>query len=123
MLLRSSVSAGLAVLSVYSATKAAPRRVYTFPRSRGGALGGKTSTPSHRVSVDTDTELMVSAASSETRSFAAVPCGALADIDDVAEAVEFLLSSRSKNITGTVLTDAEHFGIARCSTLTDAPSN
>jgi 3-oxoacyl-[acyl-carrier protein] reductase len=28
----------------------------------------------------------------------------LADVDDIANAVEFLLSDRAKNITGTVLT-------------------
>ena len=30
--------------------------------------------------------------------------GRLADIDDVANAVEFLLGDKSKNITGTILT-------------------
>lgn len=93
---------GFSGLSVYSATKAA---LVGFTRSLArevGPLGVNVNAIAPGF-VDTD---MTYGLGSEQRDqvIRRSALRRLADIDDVAEAVEFLLSSRSKNITGTVLT-------------------
>ena len=93
---------GFSGLSVYSATKAS---LVGFTRSLArevGPLGVNVNAIAPGF-VDTD---MTHGLGSEQRDqvIRRSALRRLADIDDVAEAVEFLLSSRSKNITGTVLT-------------------
>jgi 3-oxoacyl-[acyl-carrier protein] reductase len=93
---------GFSGLSVYGATKAA---LVGFTRSLArevGPLGINVNAIAPGF-VDTD---MTHGLGSEQRDqvIRRSALRRLANIDDVAEAVEFLLSSRTKNITGTVLT-------------------
>jgi 3-oxoacyl-[acyl-carrier protein] reductase len=93
-------STGYSGLSVYSATKAS---LTGFTRSLArevGRLGVNAVAPGF---VDTD---MTHALTAEHREqiVRRSALRRLVDVDDVANAVEFLLSDKAKNITGTVLT-------------------
>jgi 3-oxoacyl-[acyl-carrier protein] reductase len=93
---------GYSGLSVYSATKAS---LIGFTRSLAREVGrmGVNVNAVAPGFVDTD---MTHALTEEHREqiVRRSALRRLVDIDDVANAVEFLLSDRSKNITGTVLT-------------------
>lgn len=93
---------GFSGLSVYSATKAS---LVGFTRSLARELGkvGITVNAIAPGFVDTEmTEDMQGEQRAKITRRSAL--GRLATVDDVANAVEFLLSDKAKNITGTVLT-------------------
>lgn len=100
----SSITAftGYSGLSVYSATKAS---LIGFTRSLAREVG-RTGVTVNAVApgfVDTDmTRELTDEHREQIKRRSALR--RLADIDDVANAVEFLLSDRAKNITGTVVT-------------------
>ena len=54
--------------------------------------------------LDTEMTQGMEARASARRSRAAARCGGLPEVDDVADAVEFLLGAKARSITGTVLT-------------------
>jgi 3-oxoacyl-[acyl-carrier protein] reductase len=95
-------STGYSGLSVYSATKAA---LNGFTRSLAREVGqlGVTVNAVAPGFVDTD---MTKGLTAEQREQIARRSALkrLADVADVANAVEFLMNDRSKNITGTVIT-------------------
>jgi 3-oxoacyl-[acyl-carrier protein] reductase len=95
-------STGYSGLSVYSATKAA---LNGFTRSLAREVGqlGVTVNAVAPGFVDTD---MTKGLTAEQREQIARRSALkrLADVGDVANAVEFLMNDRSKNITGTVIT-------------------
>ncbi len=93
---------GYSGLSVYSATKAS---LIGFTRSLAREIG-RTGVNVNAVApgfIETD---MTHGLKDEQRQQIArrSALGRLAEIDDVANAIEFLLSDKAKNITGTVLT-------------------
>jgi 3-oxoacyl-[acyl-carrier protein] reductase len=93
---------GYSGLSVYSATKAS---LIGFTRSLAREVGRMGVNVNAVAPGFVDTE-MTHALTEEHREqiVRRSALRRLVDIDDVANAVEFLLSDRSKNITGTVLT-------------------
>jgi 3-oxoacyl-[acyl-carrier protein] reductase len=93
---------GYSGLSVYSATKAS---LIGFTRSLAREVGRLGVNVNAVAPGFVDTE-MTHALTEEHREqiVRRSALRRLVDIDDVANAVEFLLSDRSKNITGTVLT-------------------
>jgi 3-oxoacyl-[acyl-carrier protein] reductase len=93
---------GYSGLSVYSATKAS---LIGFTRSLAREVGRTGVTVNAVAPGFVDTE-MTRELTEEHRQqiMRRSALRRLADIDDVANAVEFLLSDRAKNITGTVLT-------------------
>jgi 3-oxoacyl-[acyl-carrier protein] reductase len=93
---------GYSGLSVYSATKAS---LIGFTRSLAREVGRMGVNVNAVAPGFVDTE-MTHALTEEHREqiVRRSALRRLIDIDDVANAVEFLLSDRSKNITGTVLT-------------------
>jgi len=100
----SSITAftGYSGLSVYAATKAS---VIGFTRSLAREVGrmGVNVNAVAPGFVDTDmTQGLKDEQRQQIERRSALK--RLVDVDDVANAVEFLLSDRSKNITGTVLT-------------------
>jgi 3-oxoacyl-[acyl-carrier protein] reductase len=95
-------STGYSGLSVYSATKAS---LIGFTRSLAREVG-KLGVNVNAVApgfVDTDMTQSLTAEHRE-QIVRRSALRRLVDVDDVANAVEFLLSDRAKNITGTVLT-------------------
>jgi 3-oxoacyl-[acyl-carrier protein] reductase len=100
----SSVTAsnGYSGLSVYAATKAS---LLGFTRSLAREVGrmGVTVNAVAPGFVETDMTQGMTAEQRETIARRSA-LKRLVDVDDVANAVEFLLDDRSKNITGTVLT-------------------
>ncbi len=95
-------STGYHGLSVYSATKAS---LIGFTRSLAREVGplGITVNALAPGFIDTDmTQELEGAQREQIRRRSALK--RLADVDDVAAAVEFLLSEKAKNITGTTLT-------------------
>ncbi len=93
---------GYSGLSVYAATKAS---LIGFTRSLAREVGRKGINVNSVAPGFLDTE-MTQALNEEERQRVARRSALhrLADIDDVANAVEFLLGDRSRSITGTVLT-------------------
>ena len=93
---------GFSGLSVYSATKAS---LAGFTRSLAREVGplGITVNAVAPGFVDTEMTLGLDAAQRD-QVLRRSPLRRLAEIDDIAGAVEFLLSDKAKNITGTVLT-------------------
>jgi len=95
-------STGYSGLSVYSATKAS---LIGFTRSlarEAGRLGVNVNAVAPGF-VDTDMTHSLTAEHRE-QIVRRSALRRLVDVDDVANAVEFLLSDKAKNITGTVLT-------------------
>jgi 3-oxoacyl-[acyl-carrier protein] reductase len=95
-------STGYSGLSVYSATKAS---LIGFTRSlarEAGQLGVNVNAVAPGF-VDTDMTQSLTAEHRE-QIVRRSALRRLVDVDDVANAVEFLLSDKAKNITGTVLT-------------------
>jgi 3-oxoacyl-[acyl-carrier protein] reductase len=93
---------GFSGLSVYSATKAA---LVGFTRSLAREVGPLGINVNAIAPGFVDTDLTHGFPSDQRdQVIRRSALRRLADTDDVAEAVDFLLSSRSKNITGTVLT-------------------
>jgi 3-oxoacyl-[acyl-carrier protein] reductase len=93
---------GFSGLSVYSATKAS---LIAFTRSLAREVG-RTGVNVNAVApgfVDTEMTRTMQGEQRE-RIVRRSPLHRLVDVEDVANAVEFLLSDRAKNITGTVLT-------------------
>jgi 3-oxoacyl-[acyl-carrier protein] reductase len=95
-------STGYSGLSVYGATKAS---LVGFTRSLAREVGraGITVNAVAPGFVDTDMTQTMSADDRE-RIVRRSALRRLADVEDVADTVEFLLSCKSKNITGTVMT-------------------
>jgi 3-oxoacyl-[acyl-carrier protein] reductase len=97
-----AASSGHSGLSVYAATKAS---MVGFTRSLArevGAMGVNVNAVAPGF-VDTDmTQSLKDAQREQIKRRSALK--RLAEVDDVANAVEFLLSDKAKNITGTVLT-------------------
>lgn len=93
---------GYSGLSVYSATKAS---LIGFTRSLAREVGRRGVTVNAVAPGFLDTE-MTQGLDGERREQVARRSALrrLADVDDVADAVEFLLGSKAKSITGTVLT-------------------
>jgi 3-oxoacyl-[acyl-carrier protein] reductase len=95
-------STGYHGLSVYSATKAS---LIGFTRSLAREVGPLGITVNALAPGFVDTEMtheLEGAQRDQIRRRSALK--RLADVDDVAAAVEFLLSEKAKNITGTTLT-------------------
>jgi 3-oxoacyl-[acyl-carrier protein] reductase len=95
-------STGYSGLSVYAATKAS---LVGFTRSLAREVGRMGVTVNAVAPGFVDTE-MTQAMTDEQRQKIArrSALNRLVDVEDVANAVEYLLSDRAKNITGTVLT-------------------
>jgi 3-oxoacyl-[acyl-carrier protein] reductase len=94
--------AGYSGLSVYGATKAA---MLGFTRSLAREIGPLSITVNAVAPGFIDTELTASLGEQQRQQIVRRSAlRRLATIDDVANAVEFLLGERAKNITGTVLT-------------------
>jgi 3-oxoacyl-[acyl-carrier protein] reductase len=95
-------STGYSGLSVYSATKSS---LVGFTRSLAREVGKLGITVNAVAPGFVDTEMTDSLEGEQrTRIMRRSALGHLIDVDDVANAVEFLLSDKAKNITGTVLT-------------------
>ena len=93
---------GYSGLSVYSATKAA---ILGFTRSLAREVGPLGITVNAVAPGFLDTEMTESLGERQRDQIARRSAlHRLADLDDVANAVEFLLSDKARNITGTVLT-------------------
>jgi 3-oxoacyl-[acyl-carrier protein] reductase len=95
-------STGYSGLSVYSATKAS---IVGFTRSLAREVGSLGINVNAVAPGFVDTE-MTEALSEKKRNqvISRSALRRLAEVEDVANAVEFLLSGKAKNITGTVLT-------------------
>jgi 3-oxoacyl-[acyl-carrier protein] reductase len=95
-------STGYSGLSVYSATKSS---LVGFTRSLAREVGKLGITVNAVAPGFVDTEMTDSLEGElRARIMRRSALGHLVDVDDVANAVEFLLSDKAKNITGTVLT-------------------
>lgn len=95
-------STGYSGLSVYSATKSS---LVGFTRSLAREVGKLGITVNAVAPGFVDTEMTDSLEGEQrARIMRRSALGHLVDVDDVANAVEFLLSDKAKNITGTVLT-------------------
>jgi 3-oxoacyl-[acyl-carrier protein] reductase len=93
---------GFKGLAVYSATKAS---IVGFTRSLAREIGPLGINVNAIAPGFVDTELTSSLVRAErTRVVQRSPLRRLAEIDDIAHAVEFLLGDKARNITGTVLT-------------------
>jgi 3-oxoacyl-[acyl-carrier protein] reductase len=93
---------GFSGLSVYGATKAS---LTGFTRSLAREAGRLGITVNAVAPGFVDTEMTKDLEGAQRdQILRRSPLHRLADVDDVANAVEFLLSDRAKNITGTVLT-------------------
>ena len=93
---------GYSGLSVYSATKSS---LVGFTRSLAREVGKLQITVNAVAPGFVDTEMTESLEGEQrTRIMRRSALGHLVGVDDVANAVEFLLSDKAKNITGTVLT-------------------
>lgn len=93
---------GYSGLSVYSATKSS---LVGFTRSLAREVGKLGITVNAIAPGFVDTEMTDSLQSDQlTRIMRRSALGRLVEVDDVANAAEFLLSDKAKNITGTVLT-------------------
>lgn len=93
---------GFSGLSVYGATKAS---LSGFTRSLAREAGRLGITVNAVAPGFVDTEMTKDlGAAHRDQILRRSPLHRLADIDDIANAVEFLLSDRAKNVTGTVLT-------------------
>jgi 3-oxoacyl-[acyl-carrier protein] reductase len=95
-------STGFSGLSVYGATKAS---LIGFTRSLAREVGPLGITVNAVAPGFVDTEMTEGMdAAHRGQILRRSPLHRLADIDDIANAVEFLLGDKAKNITGTVLT-------------------
>jgi 3-oxoacyl-[acyl-carrier protein] reductase len=95
-------STGYSGLSVYGATKAS---IIGFSRSLAREVGRVGVTVNSIAPGFVDTEMTRSLKDEQRQKIERRSAlKRLADVDDVANAVEFLLSDKAKNITGTVLT-------------------
>jgi 3-oxoacyl-[acyl-carrier protein] reductase len=95
-------STGYSGLSVYSATKAA---LNGFTRSLAREVGQLGVTVNAVAPGFVDTEMTKGLTAEQREQIARRSAlKRLADVADVANAVEFLMNDRSKNITGTVIT-------------------
>jgi 3-oxoacyl-[acyl-carrier protein] reductase len=92
---------GYAGVSVYSATKAA---LVGFTRSLASEVGPSGITVNAVAPGFLETQMTRDLANLRERVARRAPLRRIAEIDDVAGAVEFLLGPGAKNITGTVLT-------------------
>jgi 3-oxoacyl-[acyl-carrier protein] reductase len=94
--------AGFSGLAVYSATKAA---LIGFTRSLAREIGPLGITVNAIAPGFIDTEMTGGlAGESRDKVVRRSPLGRLAEPDDIANAAEYLLSDKARNITGTVLT-------------------
>jgi 3-oxoacyl-[acyl-carrier protein] reductase len=95
-------STGYSGLAVYGATKAS---MLGFTRSLAREVGRMGVNVNSVAPGFVDTEMTQGIKDQQRRQITRRSAlGRLAEVDDVASAVEFLLSDQSKNITGTVLT-------------------
>ena len=95
-------STGYSGLSVYGATKAA---IIGFSRSLAREVGRMGVTVNAVAPGFVDTEMTHSLKEEQRHQIERRSAlKHLVDVDDIANAVEFLLSSKAKNITGTILT-------------------